>query len=463
MKPLKWSLAIPLLSLTMFIYCIYLLSGIPRENFEQVLLIYSSAFAGFLLFYYSIDHSPLTVKIRLAVVLVIGLFTRCFFIDTTPAFSQDFYRFIYDGLLWREGHSAYIGSPLQTSELLAHIPYRDELLQEMGSLSRKHNSNYPPLNQLFFYLATLGSATIAQTVLKIRLMMILADVGIFFIGLKLLRFLRQPSMQIALYFLNPLVILELTGNLHFEGVMLLFCLLGVLFWFKSQPNLSGRFVIAAILVKLLPLMLLPAFIRKGSLKKSLSFFITLTVSIGTLAVLFFILGQESTDGKGYIETIALWFGTFEFNASLYYLIRAVGYHVYDYNIIGTAAPVLSVISSLFILLIAFYSYWKKLPEYKLPMTLMYMLLVYLLFATTVHPWYLILPLGFSILTRYRFMLTWTCTIIFSYAAYTNPGFTENLWLVAAEYLILAIVVIVELLGYDLTLSSMHSLKASSTS
>jgi alpha-1,6-mannosyltransferase len=36
--------------------------------------------------------------------------------------------------------------------------------------------------------------------------------------------------------------------------------------------------------------------------------------------------------------------------------------------------------------------------------------------------------------RSRFAIVWSATIFISYFTYSNSGFTENLWLVAFEYL-----------------------------
>ena len=62
------------------------------------------------------------------------------------------------------------------------------------------------------------------------------------------------------------------------------------------------------------------------------------------------------------------------------------------------------------------------------------IVVYLLLSTTVHPWYLAIPLFLSVFTRFRFMLIWSLLVILSYSAYSNAQYDENLWLVALEYI-----------------------------
>lgn len=65
-------------------------------------------------------------------------------------------------------------------------------------------------------------------------------------------------------------------------------------------------------------------------------------------------------------------------------------------------------------------------------------------ATTVHPWYIATLLILSIFTKYKFPLVWSFIIIISYLAYTNSNNTENLWIIAFEYLVVYIVLVREI-------------------
>ncbi|MBQ0739970.1 mannosyltransferase, partial [Aquimarina celericrescens] len=69
---------------------------------------------------------------------------------------------------------------------------------------------------------------------------------------------------------------------------------------------------------------------------------------------------------------------------------------------------------------------------------------YYFLSTTVHPWYIAVPLSLCIFTNYKFPVAWSFVIIFSYTAYMSLGFKENLWMVGIEYLIVFGVIILEI-------------------
>ena len=75
--------------------------------------------------------------------------------------------------------------------------------------------------------------------------------------------------------------------------------------------------------------------------------------------------------------------------------------------------------------------------------------VYLLFATTVHPWYLIPVIALSVISRFTFPIVWSLLIALSYSAYSNPGYTENGWLLSIEYAVVLTWFLLELVNPQL--------------
>jgi hypothetical protein len=428
---------LPWLGAVLFIKGLQNLADIGREAFTAVLASYSLAFVGFLLVYYGLRHARFSKIQAVFFIGALGMIGRCSFLNSIPSFSQDFYRFIWDGLLWHDNINAYMYAPTEVALKFDH-PLKQTLLEGMGELSRKHHSNYPPLNQFLFFLTSWGEQTLEALILKLRLLLICFDLLAFLVSLSLLHRLQLPVVNAALFFLNPLVILETAGNLHFEVVMWFFCVVALFFIFNNRWHISAGAWAMAILTKLLPLLLLPLLFTRRQLSSS---FWTVVITV-VLTAAFFVLGLSlfapAISWDNYYSTLQLWFGTFEFNASVYYILRYLGFELVGYNAIASIAPVLSLLTFLIVIGIAVYRFFKYAKIRSLPMTMMFSLFVYLILATTVHPWYLLLPLGFSMFTRYRFMTVWSLTVILSYQAYGNPNFSEDMRLIFIEYIIVLI-------------------------
>jgi len=72
---------------------------------------------------------------------------------------------------------------------------------------------------------------------------------------------------------------------------------------------------------------------------------------------------------------------------------------------------------------------KQIPE-----VMMWVMCIYFLMTTTLHPWYITTLLMLSVFTNFRFVLVWTALILLTYAGYTAGRFSENLYRTALEYL-----------------------------
>jgi alpha-1,6-mannosyltransferase len=61
--------------------------------------------------------------------------------------------------------------------------------------------------------------------------------------------------------------------------------------------------------------------------------------------------------------------------------------------------------------------------------------VFFLFATTVHPWYICMPVALAVFTPFRYAFIWSFTATLSYAAYQYNPVQENLWLIGGGYVL----------------------------
>jgi len=361
-----------------------------------------------------------------------GVFFRLLFLLSIPNLSQDFYRFIWDGRLLTNGLNPYLYIPDEIiNNKQIYIPEAISLYNGMGSLSSGHYTNYPPINQLCFWLAAVISGkSIFGSVFILRLLIILFDIGIYKYGRKLLDALKIPGDNMFLYFLNPLVIVELTGNLHFEGAMIFFLILALYQLQKGRYLWGAIFLALSISMKLVPLMLLPLFINYLGFKKVIGFF----AIIGLITLALFSPFFSFPFFNNFISTTALWFINFEFNASIYYIIRGIGYNLTGYNIIHLTGRIMPL---LLICMILFISFRKQDNSIKNLITNMLVVLsIYFFLSTTIHPWYIITLVMLSVFTNWKFPLVWSFTIVLSYFAYKNPVFKENTFILSLEYAVM---------------------------
>jgi alpha-1,6-mannosyltransferase len=370
--------------------------------------------------------------------LAAALAFRLLWLPAIPTFSDDVYRFRWDGILVAHGVNPFRFRP---DEIIADgarttIPdeaQRSQTLPQLQQLYRQLNSPhyysvYPPVCQFIFGgAARLFPASDSGFASCLRVIILAAEVGTAWLLLALLPALGGPPERALRYLLHPLVIVELTGNLHFEGIMVFFTLLALWLLSRQRGKASAVALGLGIATKLLPLLALPLLIRRLGWRRFIGYS---TVTVGVLLLLFSPF-LSFTLFVNISRSLNLYFRSFEFNASIYYLLRPIGIWLTTYNQIAIIGPALALVSGLFGLALAWRERRPSLAS--LPQTLLLMLTAYYALATTVHPWYLSLLIGLSALSRFRFPLVWGGMALLSYATYRTTAYTENLWLVALEY------------------------------
>ncbi len=439
--------------LLLYFYFAYFLE---RTEFSKLLFLWFSLFT---LAYFLWKKN--TDKFKLLVGLAI-LF-RLVFLFAIPNLSQDFYRFIWDGRMILEGFNPYLSLP-ETFIEQRNFPINQaiDLYKGMGEMNGSHYTNYPPINQLCFLIAAIFSnKSILGAAVVMRVIIILADVGIIYFGKKLLEKLNLPIHNIFLYALNPFIIIEMTGNLHFEPVMLFF-LVWSLYKLQQEKWIWAAILLAcSVSVKLIPLLFLPLFFQwftstslstritkdvianKVKQSKQIPKWIPILTGITRLMIfylivfatiiLLFIPFYSSKFINNYSNSVGLWFRNFEFNASVYYIAREIGYLFRGWNEIAIIGKIMPILTILFLLGITFFRKNKSIKE--LITVMLFGLSFYYFTTTTMHSWYVATLVILSVFTKYRFPIIWSLVIILSYQAYANSPWTENLWFVGIEYAI----------------------------
>ena len=423
-----------LLAFTSALFYFSFAYDLERTDYKKLIMLYSG------LFFLCYKLLQIT-KFNFKFLVVISVLFRLVFLFAIPNLSQDFFRFIWDGRMILEGLNPYISTP-ESFISIGEFPIEQakELYVGMGALNGSHFTNYPPLNQLCFAIAGLfAGKSILGSAIVMRLLIITADIGTLYFGKKLLEKLNIPIHNIFWYILNPFIIIELTGNLHFESVMIFFLVWSLYLLHAGKWKYAAVVFALSVSVKLIPLIFLPLFYQWFMKNKEVSTTLNLTKLIAfysivvMVTVLLFIPFYADEFINNYAQSVALWFNNFEFNASIYYVVRELGYLFRGWNEIAVIGKIIPAIVILFVLIMTFFK--KNKTTIELITGMLLVLSFYYFTSTTVHPWYIATLLILSVFTNYKFPLVWSFIIIISYLAYANSDHTENLWIIGLEYLV----------------------------
>lgn len=381
-------------------------------------------------------------QVTVSRILLLAVGVRLAMVFSPPVLSDDAYRFVWDGRMLVAGHNPMEYLPTEAIDLpdAEEAGLTDKLWGQLNS--KEYYTVYPPLHQAFFAAgAALFPDSITHSITTMRMLLLLVETLGLLVFVSALRRLGRKPHTVAFYALNPLVVVEGVGNLHFEVAVVGF--LAIALWAALQEKpwswwLSGAFFGLAVLLKLTPLLLAPLLLFAVPVRRWLPFF-------GAAAVLqvvawWFFLSPEVLEH--FSSSLDLYFRRFEFNASLYYLARTLGELFYGYNAIALVGPLMASVALLGIVFVALRFRLRRMSGFDQPLVDAAVIswLIYLVCATTVHPWYAIVPLALGVFTRFRAaIIVWSFTIVWSYLHYNGGGFSEYYGVIAASYAIPVIV------------------------
>ena len=383
--------------------CCILMIGyiIPRNNFALEIGFFALGIFGFFLLN-KLEDVTLFFKI--------GLVLRLVLIVSTPLLSDDYFRFLWDGYLTCEGINPIDYKPFELSTVFENAKFANTLYE--GIHSKTTYSFYPPVNQWIFYLSALPGSLFGG-ILTLRLFIIGFEIGTFLILQKILTRFRIPSWKLNLYWLNPLVILELTGNLHTEGVFVFFLLTGLLSLCRLQDFKGGILLGLAFCSRLVGLLFLPLLLLKGGKHRWHKNI------IGALLVLFFSFLPFILNANPirFYDNLNSYFKEFEFPNSILKILSLLGFHMKEYN----GFQIVGLLLNLLIGVVIFYLNWiYRFRNRKVLFTgLTLVSSIFLFFTTAMSPWCIVIPLSLSIFTNLTFPLVWSIIAYLSYSFYDS--------------------------------------------
>ena len=397
----------------------YVLIGyfIERSNFELLTTVYSSLF---LLSYLILKNKR---HYNFKVLLLSGVLFRFCLIFSTPALSDDFYRFFWDGRIQQLGFNPFDFTPRQFLNQNSDA-FLSQLFPYLNSPD--YFSVYPQLSQILFNIVSvIGKDSLQTNLIAMKSIIFITEIGTLYLLSKLANNRKQDPSHLLIYLLNPLIIIELTGNIHLEAFMIFFFLLAVMLFDKQRFIGSATALSLSIQTKLLPILAVPFLIKKIGIKKTIGYgliclLITVFISIGSI---------NTSERLAHIaESLNLYYGKFEFNGGIYLFFRSIGWTVMGYNPIAILSKLMILFTLAGILIV-------YLKESDMLSGFFWALIIYLGFAAIIHPWYLTPLVALSMFVKFRFILVWSALIPLSYISYKTLPYSENYWITGVEYLI----------------------------
>jgi alpha-1,6-mannosyltransferase len=417
---------------------------VHRNDFLTFIAAYGAFFGLYVwvAFYQQSHFSAREIKglLWLAVAL------RILLLFSIPNLSDDYARFLWDGHLSVAGIHPFVHTPAYFIENnILPTGITPELFAKLNSPG--YFTVYPPVCQAVFALAAwLFPNSESGGVFVMKLFLLVCEIGTIWLLQKrtnprasnLPDFSNRSILKgntALIYALNPLIILEICGNVHFEGAMIFFLLAGIEALDRKKIVQAAIWWALATASKMLPILFLPIVWRWLGWRKGWTFNVVFGLACLVLfAPLLLVL-------PNILESLDLYFRKFQFNASVYYLVRELGLLKTGWDIGARSGPVLGGLTMLAVFIIA----WRTVgsSKYKsryhfsgltgLFSALVFALFIYLSFSATIQPWYVAVPLALSIRTNWRFVVIWSGLVALSYSHYIGGGRVEHYGLIALEY------------------------------
>ena len=235
-----------------------------------------------------------SARSTLLIVITFAVLFRLSILFAPPYLSDDIYRYVWDGRVQAAGINPYRYVPAAPE--LAHL--RDDVIYSKINRRDYAHTIYPPLAQVLFFLTT----RISESIVWMKVTMLGFEVIAIWAIAQLLTFFGRPRQLLLIYAWHPLVVWEFAGSGHVDAIAVTFIAWAFLAW-QRRSNAGAALALACgTLIKLFPLVLLPAMFKRERLRIALVFMTTIIVaylpylSIGPKAVLGFLPGYAQEQG-----------------------------------------------------------------------------------------------------------------------------------------------------------------------
>lgn len=262
----------------------------------------------------------------LLVIFAVGVILRVIAFHDDPLLSTDIFRYVWDGRVAHAGINPYRYIPADPA--LAFL--RDAAVYPQINRADYAHTAYPPIAQIFFYLATTFGSTLNAMRLAFLGLEVVAIAGMLWI----LRRLKKPLILIIGYVWHPLAIWEVANAGHVDTLLMFFVVAAMMAIVAHRQTLGALVISAGVLVKPYAIAMLPMFWRPwGIIAPIASIALVLICYLPYLGVGEGVLGFIPTylTEEGFVAGGGYWlvtvfrhvFGTIRYDVEIYLALGAL--------------------------------------------------------------------------------------------------------------------------------------------
>lgn len=384
--------------------------------------------------YYVLRYPGFTLKSWQGICLIgAGLICRIVLFDTAPqVLSDDVYRYIWDGRVQHHHINPFQYPP--ESEHLQSL--RDDVVYPLIN-HKQYNTIYPPVSQFFFYTANFITG---ERLIGYKALLFIIDM-ILWLCLLVLLDDRKKSL---IYFISPLVIIEIYVGMHIDILGISLLIVALLCFKKQKFYVAIICLCLSILVKYISVVAVPVFFieyykmvhrrYQGAVHK-----ITTDLIIKSLVFFFVLLGPfvwYYNAGVLVFKQLGTYTMFWEFNGFVYTHLKMLFSHYTGYIKI--------------ILIMGGLTYIYRHKTLNFSEKVMYSLFFTLLLSATLYPWYLLWIIPFMVLSMKKSIVFLTGVIYLSYQVlidYKIQGvWKENYFILLIQFIPFYVLWILEARG-----------------
>ena len=384
-----------------------------------------SFFIYFYLIFFTQDKNEVNALLWFSVLF------RLIFLFAIPILSTDYIRHIFDGQLMLHGFNPYLFTPAKILSGNTPIPANlfNDFYAEL-STNQTYSKTFPLVHIVSLLSAVFTNINPLISIVILRIPIIIADFVLIKFLIKLLDKLNLSYSGLLIYALNPLVIIGLTDNINFIGVMLCFFVVGLYFIIHNKWLNSIFFFTLSATSSIFPFLLIPLVFKKLQSAKSMVLVFSMLIIFSLFWIPFY--------HPNFLDTIINNVNNNLFNFSTNFGLQ----QVID-SFTGEAKIIIPI---LFVVALISISISRASDWISILKGMMFCVTAFMLLNFTIEPYYFVLLVFFSALVQqYHYAIIWSLFALINYPIFA-PFLATHLWIMPTEYAMLLMLFLLELFG-----------------